>query len=144
MCSIFLHFLQMKLFSLLVCFTNQQRFCNFSWPYFRHQVRGAETRGDGKIYPPNNLTLSPPIIWKWSTSVFHPIHWLRCASERRSPLEFGKKSAPVLVKTFFLVFTRTREKKSVPVLAKTFFFGLYLICSPKKNRGRGSSPQCWK
>ena len=28
-----------------------------------------------------------------------------CAFERRSPLEFGKKSAPVLVKTFFLVFT---------------------------------------
>ena len=27
-----------------------------------------------------------------------------CAFERRSPLEFGEKSAPVLVKTFFLVF----------------------------------------
>ena len=45
-----------------------------------------------------------------------------CAFERRSPLELGEKSAPVLV--------------------KTFFFGLHLICSPEKNRGRGSSPQC--
>ena len=30
--TFFLHFLQMKLFSLLVCPTNQHRFCNFSWP----------------------------------------------------------------------------------------------------------------
>ena len=35
-------------------------------------------------------------------------------------------------------------EKSVPFLVKTFFFALYLICSPKKNGGRGSSPQCWK
>ena len=33
-------------------------------------------------------------------------------------------------------------KKSVPFLVKTFFFALHLICSPKKNGGRGSFPQC--
>ena len=36
-------------------------------------------------------------------------------------------------------------KKGVPVLVKTFFlFGRYLICSPEKNRGRGSLPPMMK
>ena len=30
-------------------------------------------------------------------------------------------------------------EKSVPFLVKTFFFGLHLICSPEKNCGRGPS-----
>ena len=64
-----------------------------------------------------------------------------CAFERRSPLEFEKKSAPVLVKTFFLVFTGTQGKKG-SIFGKDLFFGLHLICSTEKNRGRGSSPQC--
>ena len=47
--------------------------------------RGAETRGDGGIYPPNNLTVSPPIVSVWSTSAYSslargaggysPPHW---------------------------------------------------------------------
>ena len=45
------------------------------------------------LYPPNSLSMVyiciPPIIWLW------------CASERRCPLEFGEKSVPFLVKTFF-------------------------------------------
>ena len=56
--------------------------------------RGAETRGGWRVYPPNNLTVSPPIIWVWSTSASPPIIWLWCASERRSPPEFGEKSVP--------------------------------------------------
>ena len=35
-------------------------------------------------------------------------------------------------------------KKSVAFLVKTFFFALHLICSPEKNRGRGSSPPMLK
>ena len=45
-----------------------------------------------------------------------------CAFERRSPLEFGEKSAPVLVKTFFFGLHLNSGEKSVPFLAKTFFW----------------------
>ena len=48
---------------------------------------------------------------------------------------------PVLVKTFFWSSLEFGEK-SVPFLVKTLFFPLHFICSPEKNRGRGSSPQC--
>ena len=75
---------------------------------------------DGRIYPPNNLILSLPIVWEWFTSAFPPIIWLWCTSEYRCPLEFGEKSVPFLVKTFFI-------------------FGLLLICLPEQNRARGSS-----
>ena len=36
--------------------------------------------------------ISPPMIWVWSTSAYLPIIWLWCASERRSPTDFGEKS----------------------------------------------------
>ena len=81
-------------------------------------------RNPGGIYPPNNLTVSLPIVWEWSTSASTPIIWLLCASERRCPLEFGEKS--------------------VPFLMKTFLFALHLLCSPEENRGRGSSPPMLK
>ena len=87
--------------------------------------RGAETRRGGMgryilpiiwLYPPNNLSIVCICI--------PPIIWLWCAFERRSPLEFGEQS--------FLS------------LGEDLFFGLHFICSPEKNRGRGSSPQSWK
>ena len=37
---------------------------------------GAETRGDGGIYPPNSLTVYPPIIWVWPTSA-SPNNWTK-------------------------------------------------------------------
>ena len=73
-------------------------------------------------------TISFPIIWIWSTSASLPIIWLWSAFDSvevaLQHLNSGKKTLPNLVKTFFLVFT----------------YFAYL----KKNRGRGSSPQCWK
>ena len=57
--------------------------------------RGVETRRGGWGYiSPNNLTVSPPIIWVESASASPPIIWLWCAFERRSPLQFGKQSFP--------------------------------------------------
>ena len=50
--------------------------------------------GDGGYIPPNNLTVSPTMIWVWSTFASPPKIWLWCASERRSPPEFGEKSVP--------------------------------------------------
>ena len=81
--------------------------------------------GMGRIYLHNNLTVSPSIVWVWSTSTSPPIIWVWCTSERRCPLEFGEKSVPFLVKTFYI-------------------FGSSLNLLTWKNRGRGSSPQCWK
>ena len=49
----------------------------------------------GGIYPPNNLTVSPPTIWVWSSSASPPIIWLWCASERRSLLELGEKKCSI-------------------------------------------------
>ena len=78
-------------------------------------TRGAKTRGRWGIYPhnfPHNLTVFTLIIWVWSTYASPPILWLWSASQRKSLLEFGEKSAPVLVKTFvFSVFTWIRGKK---------------------------------
>ena len=58
---------------------------------------------------------------KWSITGEDLFFW--------SSLEFGEKSVPFLVKNFFLFL---------------FFFGLLLICSPEKNRGRRSSPPMLK
>ena len=66
-----------------------------------------------------------------------------CAFERRSPLEFREKRAPVLVKTFFWSSPELWEKK-VFHFGRRPFFGLHLICSTEKNRGRGSSPPMLK
>ena len=54
----------------------------------------------------------PPIIRLW------------CASECRSPLEFGEKKCSIS--------------------GEDLFFGLHLICLPEKNRGRDSSLQMLK
>ena len=104
--------------------------------------RGAETRGGmGGIYPPNNLTVSPPIIWVWPTSCIPPIILLLCASERRFPLEFGEKSVPHLVKTYFFWSSPELGEKKCSIFwwRPMFFFGLHLICSPEQNCGWGSS-----
>ena len=106
--------------------------------------RGAETRRGWGIYPPNNFTVSPPIVWVWSTSASPPKIWLWCASKRRCPLEFGEKNVPFFVKTFFLVFTWIWAKKGFHFSEDFFFYGLHLICSPEQNRGRGSSPPMLK
>ena len=111
-------------------------------------IRDVETRGRGRGWGgeyilSNNLTVSPnslsmvyfcipPIIWSW------------CTSERRCPLEFGEKSVPLLVKTFFFIFTWIWGKKVFQLWRRLFFLGLHLICSPEQNRGRGSSPRMLK
>ena len=57
--------------------------------------RGTETRrGDGNIYPPNDFTVSPPIILSIVCICIHPIIWLWYAFERRSPLQFREQSFP--------------------------------------------------
>ena len=79
--------------------------------------------GMGGIYLPNNLTVSPQIVWVWSTSASPQIIWRWCASERRCPLEFEeKKSVPFLVKTFFLVFTWIWGKKCSSFGEDLFFW----------------------
>ena len=62
--------------------------------------------------PPPDPQESPPLrIFRYAPG---------CAFERRSTLEFGGKSTPVLMKTFF--WSSPEIEKSVPFLAKTFFF----------------------
>ena len=73
--------------------------------------RSGETPGDGGINPPNNLSM-----------VFICIP--------------SKNLAPVRI--WAQVSTWIQEKKC-SIVGEDLFFGLYLICSPEKNRGRGSS-----
>ena len=94
-------------------------------------VRGAETRGDGGIYSPNNLTLYPPIIWVWPSSLSPSIIWLWCASEHRSPHEFAEQ------KLFYFWW-------SVPALVKTFFWSSLNLLTWKKIVVEVHPPQCWK
>ena len=70
-------------------------------PNFR--ALGAQTP---KTIPPLRISGNPP----------------GCAFERRSPLEFGEKSAPVLVKNLFFWSLPELGEKSVPFLAKPFFW----------------------
>ena len=94
--------------------------------------------GDGRYIPPNNLSvvyicilpnnLTLVCIWAQVST------WIR---EKKCSF-FGED----LLFSFFFVFTWIRGK-SVPSLVKTFF-GLHLICSPEKNRGRGLSPPMLK
>ena len=68
-----------------------------------------------------------------------PIIWLWFAPERRSPLQFGEKSVPFLVKTFFFLGLHVNSGKKVfHFWWRPFFSGLHLICLPSKNHGRGS------
>ena len=77
--------------------------------------------GDGGIYPTNNLAVSPPIVWVWSTSASTPIIWLGCASECRCPLEIGEKKCSIFGEDLFFGLHLNLGKKSVPFLVKTFF-----------------------
>ena len=104
---------------------------------------------EGDISPPNNLAVSPPIIWVGSSSASPPIVWFRCASKRRSSLEFEEKSVPFLVKTFFFFFGLhlILGKKKCSVFGEDLFFWsspelahMELNLLTWKNRGRGSSP----
>ena len=104
------------------CLTLLTQNCWWVVAYFE---QGCRNPGGSEGYiPPNNLTVSPPIVWVWSTSASPPIIWLWCASERRCSLEVGEKQCSIF--------------------GEDLFFGLHLICSPEQNRGRGSSPLCWK
>ena len=73
----------------------------------------------GGMYPPNNLTAAPPIIWLWYASASPPIVWLWSASGRW--IIFG----------LFLVFTWLREQKLFKFRWRPFFC-LFLICLRKK------------
>ena len=72
---------------------------------------------------PQTSKTAPPL----RTSGYAP----GCAFERRSPLEFGEKSAPVLAKTFFWSSPELGEKKC-SIFGEDLFFGLHLICSTEK------------
>ena len=63
-------------------------------------------------------------------------NYLRGYSQIISP-----NNVPLLVKSFFLAFTRIWGKKCSIFF---FFFGLHLICSPEQNRCRDSSPPMLK
>ena len=117
-------------FEIFFCFSECFNRWFYIWkviciPKLCSDNQGCWNRGGKGGYIPPIIWLYPlPIVWVWSTSASPPIIWLWCASERRCPLEFGEKvfhfwwrpffwsppefgekSVPFLVKTFFLVFT---------------------------------------
>ena len=79
--------------------------------------------GMGGIYPPNNLAVSPPIVWEWSTCASPPIILNGCTAERK----FGEKSVLSRWRPFFFALHLKSGRKSVLFLKKLFFFGDHLF-----------------
>ena len=92
-------------------------------------------RNPGGYIPPNNMAVSPPIVWVWSSSASSPIIWLWCVSVGVH-VNSGKNCSTFGEDLFFLVFTWIRGKKWF-IFGEDLFFGLHLICSPEENCGRG-------
>ena len=84
-------------------------------------VSGAETRGG--IYPPNNLAVSPAIVWEWSTCASPPIIWMGV----QLSVNLGKKVFCSRWRLFFFAPHLKSGRKSVLFLKKTFFFGDHLF-----------------
>ena len=100
--------------------------------------------GMGGYIPPNNLTVSPPIV-EYGLHLASP---QKCDSGVHLSvgihLNLGKKVFLVWLRPFFWSSPEFGEK-SAPFLVKSYFFlGLHLFCSPEQNRGRGSSPPMLK
>ena len=81
------------------------------------------------IYPPNNLTAFPPIIWLWSTSAFPRIIWLWSTSERWMMFgpffwfsrDFGEKNSLIFGVDLFFGLHLNSGRKTVQLAVKTFF-----------------------
>ena len=56
----------------------------------------------------------------------------------------GYAPGPIFSENLFLGFHLNSGKKKCSIFGEDLFFALHLICSPEKNRGRGSSPPMLK